>query len=217
MTFGEGANRLRIADTESVFVNPESYKTVTYSLEDYPEFNYEEVTVFITFGETKDSLDRVIEGTFEIDSVEVIDGCEMEITDLHYDLGKQEFEIEVKNPTEINCYAQGVLQDIELSLETRSFGSKETIFVKAGEKGKIIVPAEEFSESNIEYNQIVNTLVNFGERESSLVKSVNEQMDLKVRRFGTVTYIIIILIILAIIFFLLFLYWKKREEKDFDI
>lgn len=217
ITLGDETNRLRLGDDDTIFVNPESYKTVVYSLEEFPSFDYEEAVVFLIFGETKNSLDRVIEGTYPIGSVEVIDSCDLEILDLRYDLNSENFKINVKNPSEVNCYAQGVLQDVELSLETLSFGSEETIFVRSGEKGEIIVPAEEFTENNIELNPFINTIVSFGERESSLVKSVNERMELKIIRFGMIVYIVIILVILAIIFFLLFLYWRKKERSAFDI
>ncbi len=213
---GEGQDSLRFGDNDSLFINPNNYKTVAYSVENPINFEGETANVFVLYGEGKNSLDRALDEDLEISTIDIIDNCEMDISSVSYDRGNDQFIIDVDNTGEVDCYVEGLIQNLDLDLETKTIGSEGVIKINSGDQGEIFIE-QLLDEENLADNEFVSTRINFGERETSLIKSAFKEVELNVFTFGMTTYAVVALLLSSGLFFAIFLYKRRKEKKDFNI
>jgi hypothetical protein len=201
-----------VGDIDSIFLEGNALKTMTYEVEPMADgkINGE---VYIIFGESKNSLEKALDAEFEIDTIEVIDKCEIEITNLFYDKRRNEFHVEVKNTVDsgkdITCYADSELVDIIIDGLVTTAGSRDVIEIEPGKKAENIIEVE-LSEEDIEDNEIVRVRTRYGQRSNALVKTKEKEFEMKLKGVDYITYTLILIIIILIILILI----KRKKEKD---
>ena len=116
---GEGS---RLGDVDPIFIAPNDYKTVTYSDLDL-QGDKISLQVFTLYGDTPSSLEKVLEKTIEVQKVNVIDNCNMEIEKVKYSKPKSSFYITLKNIGMIDCFADSEIKDILIDKIKKTIGS----------------------------------------------------------------------------------------------
>ncbi|MEA2036661.1 MAG: hypothetical protein U9O94_04080 [Nanoarchaeota archaeon] len=196
-----------VGDIDAVFLEGNELKTVVYDLEPLPEGKLT-ADVYIIYGESKGSMERVIDLTIDIETVEILDDCEITLTDLSYEKRKGVFYIEVENIGEVDCYVDTELVDILINDGTRSFGAEEILSLSPGKSGEQKIKAE-LEEEDIEDNEIIRIRSYYGEREYSLVKILEAEFELKLKGVDYMFYSLLLIIIILI----LLVVWRRRKQK----
>ena len=78
ITLITSSGSIRVGDLEEVFIAPEDFKTVVYEGVDISEDDIS-AEVFVIYGESPSSLDRILQGTYNVEIVNVLDRCELDI------------------------------------------------------------------------------------------------------------------------------------------
>ncbi len=194
-----------VGDQELVFIDKNQYKTLTYDLSLQDDQNIS-AKVYTLFGEGKRSLENVLEGQLEVQSVEILDSALINITDVAYDKKAGEFRITIENIGTVDTYINVELLDIYINGEYLTISSDGIVLLKPGKKITISVAAQ-LSDTDIENNPLVKVKAYYGERENSLIKSKYGEYPFKLVTFDVVT---ISLIVLIIILLLLILFGRKK-------
>ena len=144
---------------------------------------------YVIYGESKNSLEKVIDLTFcpscdkSIQIVNVIDDCNLVIDGVSYDTGKKSFVIDISNPSESECFANVEVFDVITNGEMHDYGTDKAVKIESHESKSVKVRAE-LDEVDLEENQIVNARALFGQRESALVKEFEGEFELKILSFA---------------------------------
>lgn len=212
VTVNTETENIKIGDESSVYIAPNSYKTVTYpiSIDSYEDLSAQ---VYTIYGESSSALDRVISIEADIDTVEVIDNCELKLTSLSYNKQEKEFKVKVKNIGDVDCWAEATVDNVIMGYEEESLTSEETQLIESGKNAYILIGAELNSE-DIESNDFISTTVYFGQRKTSLIQMINEEMELKVHLMTPITITIIVLLTITILLTMVFVK-KRKENADF--
>jgi len=99
-------------------------------------------------------------------------------------------------------------------------GTKSTIGSEGAvkispKKSQDIVIKQEMSDEDLGKNSFVDVIVNYGEKEDSLVKMFKGRFELKIESLSILTYAIIALAI-AILVLIIIIIILKRREKNYD-
>ena len=207
-----GTESERTGDIDPIFIAPNDFKTITYSGMGIPT-NELIAEIFILYGETPSALDRVLEGTFNVTLVDVIDNCEIDIKNVFYNKQKNSFIIPVKNTKNVDCYVDVEIKDLTINNLKQTIGAEGSELVKA-RKTKNIIIKERLDEEDLEDNPFVNLNVYYGEREDSLVKNFKGRFELKIQRYTFVTYAIIIVAVIIILIIIVLILLKRRNKDD---
>jgi hypothetical protein len=205
--------KVTLGDIDQIFISPGSYQTVSYDV-GVSSFNDLKAHIFTLYGETKSSLDRVLDEEWDVSVVDVVDDCQIEVSKVVYNKQSDEFLIHVKNVGDTVCWVDAALEDLLVGYEEKIISTDRAYRVQAGKK-EIMIIEEELLDEDIERNSFINLLLHYGEKETSLVKIIKGRFELKVSSVATVTYVLILLSFGAGIFFFLF-FWRKRKEKMQD-
>lgn len=205
-----GDETIRVGDTESIFLTPGNYKTLTYDVEITSNQDIR-ASIYTLFGETESSMDRILEADLDVSSVDILDSCEIEIKKVKYNKQDKEFLIYVDNLADVDCWVNIELKDIQIGYEKLTLGTKSPFLILKGDTGKIIIK-QELTEDDLLNNPFVNLIANYGERENSLVKTITGKQELMIESFTLTTYAIIGTTIIMII--LIFLFFKRRKEEE---
>jgi hypothetical protein len=210
VTINANGETTRVGDSEPVFIAPGSYKTAIYSLE---LNSVEDLTakIYTLFGETKTSLDRVLEEDRNIESIDILDRCEIDVKKVQYNKQSKEFLVEIKNIAEVDCWVSAEIEDLETFYEVLTIGSEYPIKISKKSSRKISI-SYEMDQEDLDKNSFVKVVSNYGERESSLIKVYSGRFELEIRALTTLTYMIIIIVLVLI--FLFFLYRKAKKDED---
>lgn len=202
-----------------VFISPNEYKTVLYKknsdtgvIESYEDLIVE---LEILYGESKDSLDRILREQREVTVVEVVDRCEAEVVGVKYNKQDNLFKIKLKNKGDFNCYASASLVDVISGYDEEILYSEEVVLIEKSKTEEIIIE-KELDEEDLEKNEYVNLVVSYGEKETNLVKTISGSFEVKIEKLTVVMYAIVGVLILLGLFTSLFFWRKKKEEKEFD-
>jgi archaellum component FlaF (FlaF/FlaG flagellin family) len=200
-----------VGDLESVFIESNSLKTMSY-----------EVTLaganlttdaYVIYGESPRALENEIRQRFVIEKVRVIDNSQVDIIGLVYDLKKGIFYVEVKNIGSADAYVHVELVNVVIDGERYSFGSEGVTKLSPGRTAKIKVrPNPIMTEIDIEDNQQVTVQADFGERQENLVKSLRKQLPLVIKRIDYVYYSVVAVLVILLLLLLLVLTKKKCPE-----
>ena len=207
----EDGETQRVGDVEPVFIAPNVYKTLIYP---GIELGSEEdlfAEIYTLYGEVPSALDRVLSGTFNVTSIDVIDRCEIDVKKVSYNKQKNEFLIKIKNTAEVDCWAKVELRDIMINELEQTIGSRGAEKIEAGKTEKISI-SQRMAEEDLEDNSIVSLVAYYGERQDSLVKDFRGKFELDIDYFTFLTYVIIALIILIIILVILIIIIKRRDD-----
>jgi hypothetical protein len=205
---------IRVGDLEEVFIAPGDFKTVVY---EGVVISGEEASaeVYVLYGESPASLDRVLQGTYEIEMVNIIDRCELDIKWLKYNKQENSFVVKLKNKVSVECWASVELKDIVINRITQTIGTEESEKLLP-KRSKRIYMYEILTESDLTKNNFIKVVSYYGERRDSLVNTKEVRMELNYQRFNFLTYIIFILIFAILIFIIFFIIARKRDKDDED-
>lgn len=200
----------RMGDDEPVFMAPNDFKTIIYEgFEGYEEGL--EVNVFTLYGDTPSSLEKVLDANIILEEVNIIDGCSLDLSGAKYRKSKGDFVITLENNGDLDCWASVEIKGITIDSTKTTIGSEGSELIKSGKKGKVMIQ-QEITAEDIEDNPFVDVIAYYGEREDSLVKTVQGRLELEVESLSKTT---IALIAAAVIIVLLIIYIRKRKEDDF--
>lgn len=210
---GDGG-KVTIGDAEQVFVTPNGYVTTSYAV-DVTDFQDLKAEITTMYGETMSSLDRILSGTWDVDVVDVIDNCEIEIRKVVYNKQKNQFEVDVKNVDSVDCWVDVTLRNVKIGYEDVMLTTDRAYKISPGKSRDVIIVQELYDE-DLEKNAFIDLVVRYGQKETGLVKVLEGKFELVIRNIATVTYVIVALIIGIGSFFFLFVVRRKKEKKEFD-
>ena len=197
----------RVGDISPIFLDGNELKTITYEVEPMAEGKIIG-EVYIIYGESKGSMEKVIDITFEIETVEILDECDIKINSLVYDKRGKRFYVEIENIADVTCYADVELVDVLLDGELKNLGSVDIVEIKPGKKAKSRIKAA-LEEEDIEDNEIIKGKVHYGERKNALIKIKEFQFELVLKGIDYWTFTLILIIIILLIL----IYLKRRKKK----
>ena len=169
------------------------------------------VNVYTLYGEIETALDRVLQGDYEVDIINVVDSCEMEIDSVVFNLQKNMFFVKMKNLGSVDCYASVEMRDVIINEVETTIGSEEPVLIKAGKSQTVPIEQEMASEDLLD-NDVIEVYGYYGEREDSLVNVVKGNFEIIVRRFTTLTWIIIVLVSIILILLIIAFFLRRRED-----
>ncbi len=207
-----GTTITRVGDTESVFIAPLDYRTVVYPDVIIPSSTSAIADVYTLYGETPSSLEKVLQGTYSITNVNVIDRCDITIDKVIYQKNKDTFVIKIKNTAPVDCWVDVDLKDVLVGGRKKIFGSEGAVLIESGNSGKVYIAAQ-LNDQDLEKNSLVSLTAYYGEREDSLVKVLQTKFALTIQ---IINYAVVSLSILALIILiaLIFFIWKRRKDED---
>ncbi len=210
LSWGDGEIQT-VGEVEPVFMDGLEYRTLVYDVE--PMFGDITADIYVIYGESKRSLEYIIDISMIVNLTEVMDNSEIEIVSVVYDKVRKEFIIEIKNIGEVDTYVDLELVDIVIAGERFSFGSDKVVFIKKGEKKKIRVKVD-LEEEDYEDNEEVLVVAYYGEREQNLVKVKRGRFVVGYRGIEYLIYTLApVIIVLFIILIIIFLLIKRRKKK----
>lgn len=182
-TLRSGDASLTVGDFEPVFIDGNGLKTMVY---DAPSLGEDiSATIYIIYGESKNSLEKVIDLKMcpscerKVQSVNIVDACDLKVEGVSYNTGKRAFVIDLFNPSEADCYLNAEVVDVIVSGERRDFASESNSRIDSGKRRQVAIAAE-LDEIDLADNGIVKVKAFFGERESSLIRMFEGEFELKV-------------------------------------
>lgn len=202
-------SRQTVGDVGANFIDGNELKTIVYDVEPMPEGR---ITgdIFIIYGESQGSLEKEIRMTIEVDSVKVIDGCEIQINGVALKVSRKTFYVNVENIGTVNCYVDLELIDLRIAGQKTTIGLDNVASLKPGKDKELRIKVEEFEEEDLEDNQRIKVRGYYGERETSLVKIIEGTFDITIRGIDWVFWGL--LVVIAILIFLII--WKRRKKKE---
>jgi len=213
----EAGNKVSVGDSEPVFIDGNSKKTVTYKVSERLQGNIT-ASVYTLYGESKKSLEKVLQATVMISIIEVMDNSEINITNLEYNSRNGAFLVEVENIGSVKAYVSIELPDVIINGIPTTLSSKGVASLMPGEKRRIEVYApEKLTEGDINDNMQIRVNAYYGERQDALVKFKTATFPMKEAGFDYVYYattyglpmaITVLLVLIIIAFF------KRRRKKE---
>ncbi|MEM0230884.1 MAG: hypothetical protein QXW00_04030 [Candidatus Woesearchaeota archaeon] len=213
----ENGNRVSVGDSEAVFIDGNSKKTVTYPVSERLQGNIS-ASLYTLYGESKKSLEKVLQATVVISVIEVMDNSDINITNLEYNARTGAFLVEIENIGRVKAYVSVELPDVIINGIPTTISSKGAFALLPGEKRKIEVYApEKLTEGDINENSQITVNAYYGERQDALVKFKTAKFPMKEAGFDYVYYAttyglpiaIAVLIVLIVIAF-----FKRRKKKE---
>jgi len=201
-----------LGDTEPQFIDGNEIKTRVYEVQTFPEGR---ITgdIFIVYGESRASLERELRATLEVDSVTILDECQVQLNGLSLVPSKKTFSIAVQNIGEKDCYTDAELIDIVVAGDEMTIGSDVAILIKPGRERDIRIKVDDFEEADIEDNERVKVRVYYGERETSLVKIAEGTFEVEIKKADYLFYsLLVVIIVLLLVMYRR--YRKKESEKS---
>lgn len=212
ITLITSSGNIRVGDLEEIFIAPEDFKTVVYEGVELSDGDIS-AEVFVLYGESPSSLDRVLQGTYDVEVVDVLDRCELDIRRLKYNLQEKAFIVKLKNVGDVECWTDVELKDILINRLKQTLGSDDPQKVLPGRSKRIFI-YESLTESDLEENNFVKVVAYYGERKDSLVHVFDKTFELSYQRFSLLTYIIFIFILIIILIVVLLIIAKRREKDE---
>ena len=210
LTLVTSSGNIKVGDLENMFIAPEDFKTIVYEGVDISDEDLS-AEIFVIYGESSTSLDRVLQGTYEVQIVNVIDNCKLSINNLKYNSQEKAFVAKLKNEGEVDCWVNVELEDVVINKITQTIGSEASEKITSGRVKKVFI-YESLTESDLEENNFVQVIAYYGEKEDSLVNTTEGKFELGYQRFSTLTYIIFLLILIILVFVIFFIVMRKREN-----
>jgi hypothetical protein len=205
---GAEDSRQTVGDIGANFIDGNEVKTFTYDVETMPDGRIT-VDVFIIYGESQGSLEKEIRTTLEVETVRVLDECNIQINDISFTPRSRNFYINIENIGQVECFVDAELVDIIIAGERRTVSLDEIAQVAPGKARAIRIKVEDMEEEDLVDNEKIKVRALYGERENSLVKVLEGQFDLAVGGSGYWSWALWTIIIILIIF----IFWKRRKNR----
>ena len=208
-TLSSGEQVQTVGDLDPVFIDSNDVKTIVdYEIDPFIGEDSITAKVFLIFGESKNSLERAIEMTIEVERVSIRDDTDIEIQKIVYHKSGEKFIIYIKNIGELDAYVDTEMIDLDvLDLAQTDFSADEIIKISTGKVKKSIIHVE-MTEEDLEVNEQVRVRAYYGERENSLVKIKEGMFNISIKAVDIWTFLPIVIIILLIL-----LIMKKKKKK----
>ncbi len=217
-----GGGSVRVGDPNTIFVAPGDFKTIVYNQTasgdplDFSSTENLSAEIYTLFGESTSSLDRILEQKTTVQVVDIIDKCkltEKDIKGIRYNKQKKMFVVIVKNPFDTDCWIDVELNNVLIDGRKTTLGTDGSIKISPG-KTKRIPIGQEMTDEDLGNNPFVEITAYSGEKEDSLVNTLNiKGMELKIESLTIITYAIIVLVVIVITL-VIFIILLKRREKD---
>ena len=122
-TLNSDSGTTRVGDLDPIFISPGDFKTVVY---DGVDLSGEEITAeyFTIYGESEKSLDRILQGTYEVGIVSVLDECQLDVKYVKYNKQEKSFMIKIKNLGDVECWVNVELQDLLINNIEQTIGTE---------------------------------------------------------------------------------------------
>lgn len=197
-----------VGDVDPIFLDGNELRTFTYNVENIPEGSITG-NAYVIYGESKNSLEKVLRETFDIEAIEVMDNCQLSIKKVTYDRSGNTFLVDLENKGSVACYADIELVDVIIDGATTIVSSEEAIEILSGKSGRSKIKAE-LSDEDIDDNPKIRVRAYYGERKTSLIKITEAELDLLIKSVDYVFYSLIPIIIILMILIIL----KRRKKKE---
>ena len=197
-----------LGDVGANFIDGNEIKTLTYDVEALPDGNIN-VDVFIIYGESKGSLEREIRKTLQVQTVRVLDECDVKINEVTFNARNKDFYVNVENAGKVDCYVDMEIIDIVIAGEKKTFGMDNVVNLASGSKKDLLIKVQNIEKDDYADNQKVKVKVYYGQRENALVRVIEGSFDLIIKSIDYLSYLLIALIIILI----LLIVWKRRKKK----
>ncbi|PIU30480.1 hypothetical protein COT07_00540 [Candidatus Woesearchaeota archaeon CG07_land_8_20_14_0_80_44_23] len=210
-------NSITVGDTDAVFIDGNSKKTIVYSINERLQGNIT-AKVYTLYGESKNSLEKILQATVQISTIEVMDNSAINITGLEYNSRLGAFIIEVKNVGQVKAYVSLELPDVIVNGIPTTLALKDVASLLPGETRKLQVDVPgKLTEGDIADNPQITVNAYYGERQDSLVKFTTATFPMKQAGFDYVYYATTYGITAAIIFVLILIiiaFFRRRKKKE---
>lgn len=207
LTASDGTKRT-VGDVGANFIDGNEMKTFTYDLETMPDGDIS-VDIFIIYGESKGSLEKEIRKSMQIQTVKVLDECEIKVNGVTFNPRNNNFYISVENTGKVDCYVDLEIIDAVIAGEKKTFGAENVAHLASGSKKDLRVVAEGMAEEDLPDNQKVRLRAFYGERENALVRVFDGIYDLILKGIDYLFYSLIAVIVILIALVL----WKRKKRK----
>ena len=168
-----------VGDNQSRAISGGQQKTLLYDLDTQAQSI--DAEAFVIYGDYPDSLELSVSRSFQdIPIIQVADYSEIEIRDLVYDRADQAFYITLRNPGDVNAFANVELVDIIVDGLPTTLGTRTVASIAPGATEQVYVRAK-LSDLDIKENEHVVVRASYGQREEVLSKRQEQTMTLKVR------------------------------------
>jgi hypothetical protein len=214
ITLITSSGNLKVGDLEQVFIAPEDFKTVVYQGVDIKDSNFS-ADVFVLYGESPSSLDMILQGRYDVQIVNILDRCQLDIKKLKYNNQEKSFMIKLKNLANVECWSNVELKDVTINRIKQTIGTDTSERILPGKSKKIFIH-QILTESDLAENDFVRVVAYYGEKKDSLVNVLEKRFELGYQRFNLITYLIFILILIILIFVIFLIIAKRREREDDD-
>lgn len=200
-----GVRITTLGDKDSVYMDSGSTLAVAYT----SELNEQNLTAKFTtmFGEIPGSFERVIYKDMKIEMIEVNDVSSLNISKVSYDKSAHKIKVGISNIGEVKTYAKTQIR-LVIYGEERIMVQDKAMLIESGElKDAVFITT--LSDTNIEENPEVTVHINYGERESVLIKVLEGSYPLIIS-FDYVTASVVAVIVIIIGNTIRIQYRKKR-------
>lgn len=205
----DGIGIANVGDEQAFFLNEGDVLTKVYRL-DLGSYLENDLTMDskIIFGESADSLTKLLVKTLTVDVVAVDDSSKISLQSVVYNKGTNRFELVVKNEGGKDVYADAEIVDLIIASEKVTLGA-ELQKIKPGQKNLFKIKAV-LEDVDIEDNPAVTARIRYGEREGILLKSITQEFDFAFKKFN---YKLLVLVVIILIIIKLMLSIRKKRQK----
>lgn len=212
----DGEKKITIGDEEPLFIMEEEQFGVAYDVDltdEIAENKALQADIFTKFGESDRSMDKAIEGLFDILVVSVTDECDITATGISYNKRIQRFIITMKNTGDVSCYADPYLVDLIINDEATTLGYEDVEFFEIGEKKELKIK-QRMDTVDIEDNEEVHLRTFMGERENLLLTVKDDTFKLKIV-LGYIWWILLAILLLLLLIVVLYIIWRRRRRRRY--
>ena len=191
-----GVRITTLGDRESVYVNRDSTVTVAYKT----ELNGQNLTAKFTtmFGEVPGSFERVLYKEMNIEMIEISDSSSLNISKVSYDKTAHKIKVGITNTGAVNTYAKTQVKFLVYGEERIMVQDKAMLLEPGASKDAVFITT--LSDTNIEENPEINVRVNYGQRESALIKVIEGNYPLQISSDYVIPILVLVLIIVVVMF-----------------
>jgi len=199
-----GLRLTTLGDRESAYVNRGSTLAIAYKT----ELNSQNLTAKITtmFGEVPGSLERVIYKEMSIGMIDALDSSSINISKVSYDKSAHKLKVRITNTGVVKTYSKTQVKFLIYGEERVMVQDKAMLLEPGASEDAVFITT--LSDTNIEENPSVKVRINYGERESALIKVIEGSYPLEISGDYTILIIAILLVIILIII------GRKKNKKQ---
>lgn len=207
LTASDGTKQT-VGDIGANFIDGKEIKTFTYDVETMPDGEIN-VDIFVIYGESKGSLEKEIRKSMQVQTVRVLDECEVKINGVAFNKVNKQFYISVENSGKVDCYVDAELIDMVVAGEKNTFGLDSVAKLGSGSKKDLRIKVENIEEEDFPDNEKVKAKVYYGERENALVRVIEGVFEVIIKGIDYLFYTLLV----AIVILIALIAWKRRKQK----